>query len=237
MKIGIIQTRGLGDIVIAAPIAMYYIERGCEVYWPIDSEFIAPFTYAFPKINFLPVIKDVTQPASADYFYNKPKEILEEIGCNSIVCLYSHLTGFDFNQKKIQNATSFDAYKYAICKVPLSEKWNLQLRRNIIREADLFNTLQLSPNEKYVVIHDEGSVHTANMDHLVPDNLRTIKISPITDNFLDWLGVLEHAESVYMVNSVYSNLVDQLSFKCSKNLYANTDATWTPIFLSSWNYI
>jgi hypothetical protein len=47
MKIGIVQTRGLGDVVIAVPLAMWYADRGCEVLWPIDSEFIASFAFAF----------------------------------------------------------------------------------------------------------------------------------------------------------------------------------------------
>ena len=34
-KLGIIQTRGLGDIHIALPIAFFYKKKGFEIYWPI----------------------------------------------------------------------------------------------------------------------------------------------------------------------------------------------------------
>lgn len=237
MKIGIIQTRGLGDIVIAAPIAMYYIERGCDIYWPIDSDFVDSFEYAFPKINFIPVYKNETGINTSDYFYTRPKEILQNISCNATLCLYSHLTGFDFGQGKLSDAISFDAYKYAIAKVPFSEKWKLKIKRNPLREAKLFEVLNLNPNENYAVIHDQGSVHNANMDNLITPGTRNIKISAITNNFLDWLGVIENSDSAYLVNSVYSNLVEQMNMDIKKFLYIHTTSQWTPVFVNNWTYI
>lgn len=237
MKIGIIQTRGLGDIVIAAPIAMYYIERGCEVYWPIDSDFVESFKYAFPKISFLSVDKKITGENSADYFLHYPQRILESINCDVKICLYSHLTGIEFNQGRLQNSVSFDSYKYAIANVPFREKWNLKIKRNPVRESRIFDLLNLDPSEKYAVIHDQGSVHKADLDELVPSTLKTIKLSQITNNFLDWISVLENADSLYLVNSVYSNLADQLNLKNEKFLYMHTEAQWTPVLINNWKYI
>jgi hypothetical protein len=237
MKIGIIQTRGLGDIVIAAPIAMYYIERGCEVYWPIDSDFLKPFSYAFPKIKFIGVDKKITGSNTADFFYNTPLKLLNDIECKQIICLYSYLTGFNFGNEKIANCISFDSYKYAVSNVPFIEKWNLNIKRNPIEESNLFDRINLLPSENYIVIHDQGSVHTADFSAIIPNGVKTIIIKPITENVLDWLGVIEHAQSVYVVNSVYSNLIDQMNFKMEKFLHANTEPKWTPIFLNKWTYI
>ena len=39
MKIGFIQTGAIGDIVIALPAAKWYVDRGCQIFWPIDSRF------------------------------------------------------------------------------------------------------------------------------------------------------------------------------------------------------
>lgn len=89
MRIGLIQTRGLGDIVIAVPIAMYYINRGHEVYWPIQDSFVNSFKYAFPKINFIPIDTNLTGINTADYFYEKPNIILKNLSCDEIICLRS----------------------------------------------------------------------------------------------------------------------------------------------------
>jgi hypothetical protein len=176
MKIGIIQTRGLGDIVIAAPIAMYYIERGCEIYWPIDSDFMEPFQYAFPTINFISIDKNKTGENSAEYFYTAPLKSLQEKSCDSIICLYSYLTGHNLGNSETAEAISFDAYKYAIAKVPFSEKWNLKIKRNPVREAKIFEMLDLQPSDNYVVIHDQGSVHKADFSRSIPTEIKTIKI-------------------------------------------------------------
>lgn len=237
MKIGIIQTRGLGDIIIAAPIADYYISRGCTVYWPIDSDFIEAFQYAFPRINFIPIDQSITGKLTADYFYNEPSKQLKDLNCDAILCLYSFLTGFDFGYGNLKDAISFDAYKYAIAKVPFSEKWKIKIRRNAIREGQLFKTLNLNPNEIYSVIHDQGSVYSANLDDFTPKEIRKIKIEPITENFLDWLGVLENADSFYVINSVYSNLIEQLNFPGKKHFFTQTTAAWTPVLINDWSYI
>ena len=237
MKIGIIQTRGLGDIVIAAPIAMYYIERGCEVYWPIDSEFIHSFKDAFPKIKFIAIDKSITGDATTEFFYHVPLEELNKKGCESIICLYSYLSGFDLGHKRLQESLPFDAYKYAVANVPFMEKWNFNPKRNPIREANLFTNLQLDPNEPYIVIQDQGSNFNANLDDIISENqLRIVKVTPITNNIFDWLGVFECSKSIYAVDSVYVNIIEQLKFKNDKHIYLRSTCQFTPTLISNWSY-
>lgn len=238
MKIGIIQTRGLGDIVIAAPIAMYYIDRGCEVYWPIDSEFFESFTYAFPKINFIPIHSSLTGKATAEYFYHSPLEELFKIGCDSNICLYSHLTGFNLGNDRLQKSLPFDAYKYAVAKVPFNEKWNLKIKRNPLREGKVFETLNLDPSDKFILIHCTGSDFSINPMALVKNNdIRTIIIEPITNNPFDWLGVIENANELYFIDSIYSNIVEQLNFTMEKSFYLRSDAKFTPCLKNNWKFI
>ena len=238
MKLGIIQTRGLGDIVIAVPIAMYYIERGCEVYWPIDSEFIPSFQDSFPKINFIPVDKAVTGISTEEYFYNSPLNELKKITCNSIICLYSHLTGFDLGNNRLRESLSFDAYKYAVAKVPFSEKWNFAPKRNAVREGKLFELLQLNPTDSYNVIQNEGSNFIADIENYINEKeLRTINISPLTNNIFDWIGVIERANHVYLVDSVYSNIVEQLDICNKKSLFLRSPSPMTPVLKNGWSFI
>src|SRR5438874_2063099 len=84
-RIGLIQTRGIGDIIIALPIADHFIERGYEVFWPIDGAFLNAFRRVKPRINFLDVGCDAQDPA---YFYDAPQRLLRGVHCESIICLY-----------------------------------------------------------------------------------------------------------------------------------------------------
>jgi hypothetical protein len=240
MKVGIIQTRGIGDIIIAAPIAKYFIDRGHEVFWPIDSDFLEPFKYALPSINFLSIDKNIVGGNTAEFFIEGPKKIINQLKCDVSHILYSHLTSYDFGQSHICDAISFDSYKYAICGVPFYEKWNLKVIRNPIREAALFTHLGLSPKDQYVVHHEQGSIYNFNFDQIcnqIYGGVRVIKLTPITNNFFDWLGVIENSNGFFTVNSAYSNLVDQLGFDINKYLKCQTPAQWTPVFKNKWNYI
>lgn len=237
MKIGIIQTRGLGDIVIAIPIAIHFIELGCEIVWPIDSDFLPSFTDAFPKVQFIAIDKKNTGKDTIEYFVNEPLNQLVHSKCDAYINLYSHLTGIDLGNPILSSCLTFDAYKYAIAKVPFKKKWDFHPRRNLIREAKLFTSLNLDPRDEYVVIHDEGSNFKANISEFVDEkNFRQVKIGPITDNIFDWLGVIENSCAIYTLDSVYMNLVEQMGFRNKKMAFLRTPAPFTPVMQNDWTY-
>jgi hypothetical protein len=239
MKIGIVQTRGLGDVVIAVPLAMWYADRGCEVLWPIDSEFIPSFAFAFPKITFVPVDKAVHGNNSAAYFMEYPRAILSHLGCDKQFVLYSNLSGYDLGNSRIRASFGFDRYKYAVGGVPFSEKWKFLPRRNPLREADLFRSLNLKPGDEYVLLHEEGSNFKFDVLTVAPGlaGKRIIRIAPLTDNVFDWLGVLEHASQAFLIDSVYANIVDQMGLIADKSLILRSLIGDTPIFQSNWKYM
>jgi hypothetical protein len=238
MKLGIIQTRGLGDIVIAAPIAMYYIERGYEVYWPIDSEFIPSFKDTFPKIKFIAIDKSLTGNSTAEYFYYSPLEELKKIRCDSIICLYSHLSGFDFGNSRLENSLTFDAYKYAVSGVPFSEKWNFNPKRNFSREKSLFELLKINSSEKFNLVQNAGSnFHVDLTHHIKNQSIRTIRIEPLSENIFDWLGLIERCEAGYFVDSVYSNIIEQMNLNIKKTLFLRSETKFTPVMKSNWSFL
>lgn len=238
MNLGIIQTRGLGDIVIAIPIAMYYIDRGYQVHWPIDSEFIPSFVETFPKIKFYPIYKSSTGKDTANYYYNEPLNILQNQFCDNIICLYSHLTGFNLGHSVLSNSLPFDAYKYAIAKVPFHQKWNFFPTRNTIREKKLFDTFDLMPTEDYKIIHEVGSNFSIDIKNKIQQSdCKIIKIEPITNNIFDWIGIIENSKAIYTVDSVYMNIIDQLKLKNSKFAFLRSPAPFTPVLSELWNYI
>ncbi len=95
-KIGIIQVRGIGDAIIALPIAEYYSNRpDTEVYFALDSRFTKSFQEAAPYCKFIPVPFERFRPADGinnEYWYELPKYLLHEAGCSEIISFPYHET-------------------------------------------------------------------------------------------------------------------------------------------------
>jgi hypothetical protein len=236
MKVGIIQTRGLGDIIIAAPIAQYYSEQGHTVYWPVDSRFLTALQSAFPEINFLAVDHRITGETTYDYFYGDPLHKLNDLGCTQIFPLYSYLSGLKVVNETLANSLKFDEYKYAVAQVPFEQKWKLKVNRDLKREAELKNKLGIY--KPFALLHEEGSNFriTIELPPDVCDRLQVIHLTALTDNPFDWLGVIEDASMLVCVDSCFSNLAEQLNFCGEKYLMLRSDIRATPVFKNGWKY-
>lgn len=235
-SVGIIQTRGLGDIVIAAPIAQHYIDRGYSVYWPVDSRFLSAVQSAFSAVHFLPVDPYVHGSASYEYFYGEPLRLLQAYACDQIFPLYSYLSGLDVVNEKLAKSLKFDEYKYAVAHVPFDEKWQLKIQRDIKREMDLRNRLDI--RAPYVLLHEEGSNFKLEIQ-LPPDvteRLQVVRMSALTDNPFDWIGVMESASMLVCVDSCFANLAEQMDLCADKYLMLRSDIKATPVFKNGWKY-
>ena len=71
--LGIIQSRGLGDLVIALPIAGHYHDQGYDIIWPILDQFVPSMEAAAPWVKWVPLPYD----APGRYFYDIPMERLK----------------------------------------------------------------------------------------------------------------------------------------------------------------
>lgn len=235
-KLGLIQTRGIGDIIIAAPIAQYYIDMGKQVYWPVDSRFYPSVQDAFPQIRFIPIDKNETGEASMSYFYTKPLEVLKDQGCDQVYCLYSYLSGLNIVNTKLADSLKFDQYKYAVANVPFANKWNLLLSRNNDREQKLFDRLNI--RKDYVLVHDYGSNY--KIDIKLPDDVvssyQIVMISELTENPFDWLMVIERASMFVCVDSCFANLAEQMNLCQRKYLYLRSGIQSTPVFINNWQF-
>lgn len=236
-RLGIIQSRGLGDLVIALPIAHFYHRQGWEIYWPISEEFMPSMTGAAPWVKWIPVKTD-----QGPFFFDVPFERLKNFKCDEIICLYQALTGHpEFTERPEWQITGFDQIKYSIAQVPFLEKWRLSdcILRNAEREQALKDRLGLT-GQPYVVVHTEGSNHHAYVDpDWVPDGWDQVKISPLTDNIWDWLGVIEGSEAVITVDSVYANIVDQMKWTEKIDCYfiPRSHIQLTPVLGGNWTYL
>ncbi len=231
MRIGLIQSRGLGDIVIALPIAKYLFDRGNEVLWPIHEDFVPSFRAAAPYVEFIPIKSDRLYS-----MYEVPLERLQSRGCERIVPLYSRLTDRDdIVNKRFAASFRFDEYKYAVAGVPFREKWNLSLVRNREREERLFQ--EVYPGRDFVVCHLQGSSVKANLDvEAIARGRAVVGITSRTDNILDWISVIERASLRIMIDSCFSNLTEQLQIPGPKIFIRRSEMAFTPVMLGDWTF-
>jgi hypothetical protein len=233
-RLGIIQSRGLGDIVIALPIARHYHDQGYEVHWPICQEFIPHVKTHVPWVHWHAVTTD-----SGSFFYDQPLALLNKLNCDEIIPLYQALTGHKFHEELYFQHTKFDQYKYIKAGVPFLNKWRLNecITRDIAKEQLLYNKLITNPN--YAVVHLEGSDHKARFDYsTIPTEWQTIEInSKETDSIFDWLTVLERAQSIVCVDSVFANLVDQLSIGSDRYFIPRSHIGLTPVQGNEWTWV
>ena len=234
-RLGIIQSRGLGDLVIAIPIAGYYHKLGWDVYWPIDQQFLPHVEHHVPWIHWIPIPVD----PQGRYFYDVPMERLKNFKCDEIIPLYQHLTGHPFSEEKYFQYTGFDQYKYIRADVPFLDKWKLSeyITRDKPAEDDLYDKLVSNPN--YAVLHLEGSNHTAEFDHtMIPKDWSTIYIKPgYTPSIFNWLKIIEGAQSIVCVDSCIANMIDQMKIDNDLYFIQRSHIGLTPTLGQDWTWL
>lgn len=238
-KLGIVQTRGLGDIIIALPIAKHYCDQGYEIYWPILEEFMGSFTDTVPWINWIPITQD-----HGAFFYDVPAQRLKNLGVTELLPLYQALTGHpEFAKQPWFQITGFDQYKYHTAGVPFKQKWTLNscITRNIPKELALKESLVKDPTQPYMLYHIQGSDRKANIDlSYIPKDWQCIEITPdLTDSVFDWLSTIESAEAVVCIDSVFSNMIDQLNLTETIDCYfiPRSHIHLTPVLGGTWTIL
>ncbi len=233
-KIGLVQTRGIGDIIIALPIADQLIESGHEILWPIDQRFLEMFRRVKPKIQFVAV--SASEEHSPGYYLHEPLELIGQHNCHRTIILYSYLSGFNICDTRLSAALKFDEYKYAIAGVPFDLKWKLKIDRDHGREQALFDSLGIKG--KYVLVHKQGSDLEANIP--IPPDVRreyqVVYVEEKTDSLFDWLLVIERASMLYMIDSAMANMVEQLNMPQPKVLYLRSAIGFTPVYKNGWQF-
>ena len=236
-RIGIIQSRGIGDLIIALPIALHYKESGYdEILWPICEEFVAGMRKMAPWVTWIPL--KTTRDGS--FFYYHAHANLKYRDCEQIVCLYQYLSNMpELSDPDLFPILKFDQYKYAVAGVPFKCKQRLGecIVRDPVAEDRVYNTVV--KQSKYIVVHDAGSDVRVALDwsDAEAQGYQVVKIKEgITDNIADWLKVIEGAESLYLIDSCFANMVDGLDMHRDKWFIRRSKMDLTPVLLSDWNY-
>ncbi len=235
--IGIIQSRGLGDIFIALPIARHYHDQGRRVIWPICEEFHSAVRSTVPWVEWVPIPTD----PMGKFFYDRPYFELGKRGCTEFHCLYQALTGHpEFSSAAWFQIQKFDEYKYTRAGVPFHKKWTLgncyQLDAQRVAQLTELTGADQGP---YVVIHKRGSSYTAKPDlSAIPPEWR--QLDP--DQFpgwspFEWVPIIQGAEAFIAVDSVYANMVDQLDLAVDKYWIPRSHIHLTPVLGSTWTIL
>jgi hypothetical protein len=233
-KVGLIQTRNIGDLIIALPIADHFEELGYEVFWPIEDKFVAMFQRIKPTINFLPV------ELKSDYrnlYLNDPIALLQKEKVDRTIILYSFLGGLNICDTRLAGSVKFDEYKYAIAGVPFAKKWDLKYERDMQREEELFESLKI--DGPYICVHDSGS--DLKLPVPLPNDFteghRIVRIENLTDSPFDWRLTIERANKILMVDSCFANLVEQLNLPQEKRLVVRSELHFTPVYKNGWRFV
>ena len=236
--IGFIQSRGLGDLFIALPIAGWYRDQGYTIHWAICEEFLPTMIKAAPWVHW----KGLKTDPQGRFFYDMAViflkyNVLEE----NIINLYQFLSNRpEDSNPDLFPILKFDQYKYAQAGVPFLHKWRLAeyITRDTVAEARL--RARVVKKDRYVVTHLRGSTAAVTLDlsAVEAEGIQVIEITEgLTDLALDWLGVIEGAEALYMIDSVYSNLVDQLAIPVDKTFIRRSKMDLTPVLGQDWHYM
>jgi hypothetical protein len=234
-RLGIIQTRGLGDIMISLPIALHYKEEGWEIYWPVVDAWVEQLTAQVPWVKWIPV-----QPDPGPFFYDIPMERLKNFKCDEILCLYQALTGHpEFSSEPWFQHTGFDQYKYIRAGRPFKDKLRLPecLFRDLEREQKLYAELAPPDDQPYVIVHLESSEQRVKYDTtMIPEGWATVEITN-RGRVFDWLTLIEKAQAIIMTDSVFANIVDGLDMPNDKYFIPQHHIQLTPTFLSNWFWL
>ena len=244
MKRGIIQSRGLGDIIIALPIARHYFDRGDEIVWPICAEFYSSVKDHVSWVNWISIPTD----ERGAYFLETPLSVFREWGVDpdEALYLYQFLSSVpELTDPELYNILKFDQYKYQVAGVPFVKKWDLGrcISRSNAGELALRDRLASAGllDGRYAVVHLTGS--SARVDESLVTFLDpAVKIINVdlykTDSIFDWIGVLEGAEAIVCLDSAVANMVDQLCIT-GPELYWIRRSSWdlTPVLGQQWTIV
>jgi hypothetical protein len=237
-RCAIIQPGKLGDIIICAPIAQYYADKGYEVYWPVFNEFyntVKRFDYVTPvnlgvslgnsyygnqRMSFFKggktieeIIKREPNAAKPVEMFRKIDEFIETNDLERVDPCFSFIGHNNVHNNNmttefINTGRNWIDLKYHLVDVPLEERWNLNFSRDQEAENKLEELIGKFLTAKN---YKEYSVVHSYKSNILPkiSPKNPIEFMKIMDfQIFDWLPVLEKSSEIYCVDSSLANFIE-----------------------------
>lgn len=209
-KLGIIQPGKIGDIIICLPIAKWYADRGWKVVWPVDKNIINNFIGYVNYVEFIPT----------EFNCVLAHQICFQNNCNQVIDLAFTIPGANSHNSdwylNHNDTMSFDEMKYEIAEVPFEEKWNLRITN---RDLDVERNILLYNDRKKIAQMNSSDVKIPfSLLDTYCDRHNTRFLTPTSLSIFDWITTLENMEGHYLIESCFSNLVDQLQIKVPEQI-------------------
>lgn len=132
---------------------------------------------------------------------------------------------------------------YALAGIPHQKKWDsFFVERDMVRERIFFE--RVISSQPYQFIHDDEMYGGSMQASRINQNLPIVRVEKnLTDNVFDYCMLLERAEEIHVVDSVFMFLVDLLPYvnphqKLFVHRYARQNPPWNlPVLKKSWNIL
>lgn len=132
---------------------------------------------------------------------------------------------------------------YALAGVPHQKKWDsFFVERDRTRELDFLT--RVAGNEPYIFIHDDAIYGSSINQAKIASTLKVVRPGKtLTNNIFDYCTLIERAEEIHVVDSVFMFLVDNLSYdnphqKLFVHRYARQNPPWNmPVLKKPWTIL
>ena len=210
-KLLLIQPGAFGDIFVCAPIAKWYADRGYEVHWPVTSKFIPTLGY----FNYVKPILLSNDSLHDDWLRSDVIKILPIVDAYDLVLNLADRGPHPTAQQVSEN---FEQCKYRLSMVPFSEKNNLSWTRNIEKEKQLIEELNIDQSKPYALVHN---VDSRNEIAITPEiSIPIVYVREVQGyNIPDWYGVIRNATEIYCVESSIQQFIDGFVTSLKSNNY------------------
>ena len=222
MKVFIGHPGAFGDIIVCAPIAQEYAERGYEVYWPVGVEHLS-LVEKFPYVTPIPLpnIKLVSHELENEAVYSSRilmgQDLARQMGAEYLHLGDRFVDGRSMFPTPNMDGETTEEKKYRMAGVDFSRKYRLEWGRDKEKENRLYELVVDSDN--YVFCHLNQS--DGNRGKLLEEESRSIvECVPIEGySILDWYKVIINAKAIYCIESSLQAFVDGIQAHTTSERY------------------
>jgi len=104
----------------------------------------------------------------------------------------------------------WDISFYDCANIPFSTRWtHFKVNRINSNEQNLFNKLDIQ--EPFILVHRNSSIGEFELD--INTQYRTIEVTSLTENLLDWYKIIELAKEIHCIDSSFLHFAQSIKDK------------------------